>query len=167
MESTPLGGKDGRMTTTTTDEQVSALTARLRVLEDERAVLQTLYAYGHAIDYGHEDDWVGCFTDDGVFDVRMRKDPEISFRAAGRDELAAFISQHTRAPSTYHKHVLVEPRIVVDGNSSTVESYFMKVDAQDDARSQIVAIGRYRDRLQRGGDGRWRFQERIAEVEDM
>ena len=155
------------MTNTTTEEQVSALAARLHVLEAERAVLQTLYAYGHAIDYGHEDDWVGCFTDEGVFDVRMRKEPGLSFRAAGRPELAAFIAQHTRAPFAYHKHMLIEPRIVVAGDHSTVESYFLKVDAQDDTRSQIVAMGRYRNHLRLGADGRWRFEERIAEVEDM
>ena len=45
---------------------------RLAALEAERAILRTLYRYGHSIDYGLEQEWVDCFTEDGVFDVRRR-----------------------------------------------------------------------------------------------
>jgi ketosteroid isomerase-like protein len=149
-----------------TDLDVSALEARLRALEDERAIQGTLYQYGHSIDYGDEAGWVDCFTEDGVWDVRYRKGSKPRTLCEGRASLASYISGHTRAPAKYHKHVLVEPQIVVDGDSATVDSYFMKVDAQDEGRSEIVAIGRYRDDLVREADGRWRFRQRICEVED-
>jgi 3-phenylpropionate/cinnamic acid dioxygenase small subunit len=46
------------------------LEARIALLEDEQAILKNLYRYGHSIDYGDEEAWVDCFTEDGVFDVR-------------------------------------------------------------------------------------------------
>ena len=46
--------------------------SRLALLEAESAILKNLYRYGHAIDYGDEEAWVDCFTEDGVFDVRAR-----------------------------------------------------------------------------------------------
>jgi hypothetical protein len=49
---------------------VQELVKRLAALEEERAILRTLYRYGHSIDYGLELEWVDCFTEDGVFDVR-------------------------------------------------------------------------------------------------
>jgi alpha-D-ribose 1-methylphosphonate 5-triphosphate diphosphatase PhnM len=133
--------------------------------------VDTLARYGHAIDYGLEAVWLDCFTDDGAFDVRARNSAEMTRRFEGRSQLAGFVAQHTRAPDAYHKHLMVEPRVTVDGDEATAESYFVRVDADMAASgapgaTRIVAIGRYRDRLTRGPDGRWRFRERIAEVED-
>ena len=54
---------------------VEELVRRLAALEAERAILRTLYRYGHSIDYGLEQEWVDCFTEDGVFDVRRRVGP--------------------------------------------------------------------------------------------
>jgi hypothetical protein len=34
-----------------------------------------------------------------------------------------------------------------------------------DGRAEVGAFGRYRDRVTRGSDSRWRFVERIAEIE--
>ena len=142
------------------------LERRLEQLEAERAILATLYRYGHAIDYGDEASWVDCFTEDGAFDVRIRLHPELSFRAEGHEALWAFIRSHTRAPDVWHKHVLVEPRVTVDGDRAHVDSYFLKVDAQPEGSSLITAMGRYRDDLVRSADGCWRFVERVAEVDD-
>jgi hypothetical protein len=143
---------------------VQELIKRLAALEVERAILRTLYRYGHSIDYGLEQEWVDCFTADGVFDVRRRVGGA-SARYEGRAALAAFIAQHTRAPGKYHKHMLVEPVITVNGNQATVQSYFTRMDATSDGRPFIRAFGRYLDRMVKGADGVWRFKERVAEVE--
>jgi len=55
----------------------------------------------------------------------------------------------------------------VTGDSATVQSYFMRVEPRDGGPTQIVASGRYIDRLIRCDDGRWRFVERVAEIDDM
>ena len=142
------------------------LAARLALLEDERAILRTLNAYGHAIDYGDEASWVDCFTEDGSFDVRARLPHQPNRLIQGRDELRAFIAGHTRAPELWHKHLLVEPFVEIDGDSATCASYLAVVMEHED-EPVLRVFGRYRDRLVRCPDGRWRFLERIAEVESM
>ena len=142
------------------------LEARLVLLESEQAILKNLYRYGHSIDYGDEEAWVDCFTEDGVFDVRARLSHQPNRVISGRDELRAFIKRHTRAPELWHKHLLIEPLIEVDGDTATVRSYLAVVMEHED--EPIVRVfGRYRDRLVRCPDGRWRFRERIADVESM
>ena len=144
-------------------------TADLRVqvaqLMAERAVLDTLYRYGHSIDYGLEEDWLDCFTAGGAFDVRYRVGAKPSRRFEGYDDLASFIAAHSRAPHRWHKHLLLEPVIAIDGDRATARSYFTRLDAGDDGAPFVRAFGRYLDQLVRDPDGRWRFVERIAEVE--
>src|SRR5260370_32799603 len=145
---------------------LDGLVQRLRVLEDERGVLATLHRYGHALDYGAEEGWVDCFAADAHYEVR-----EPGHGTAGRvrtydgrGELAAFAARHTRAPEHFHKHVVVDPIIAVDGDRASAVSYFLRLDHVDGERV-VYAFGRYRDELGRGEDGRWRFAVRIAEVE--
>jgi SnoaL-like domain len=146
-----------------------ALIARLELLEAERAILETLYQYGHAVDYGPDADWLSCFTEDGVWDIRMRNNPSASFRCEGQAELRAGLDAQStvRVPAVYVKHLVVEPRIVISGDDATVESYFLRVEPGETGGSRIVASGRYLDRMVRCDDGRWRFKERIAEIDDM
>jgi SnoaL-like domain len=151
---------------------LDGLARRLSVLEDERGVLATLHRYGHALDYGAEANWVDCFTADAHYEVRgpgtgtgTGTGTAGSVRAYdGRDELAAFAARHTRAPEHFHKHVVVDPIVSVDGDRATAVSYFLRLDEADGERV-VYAFGRYRDELVRGEDGRWRFAVRVAEVE--
>jgi hypothetical protein len=143
----------------------SNLEERVRLLEEERSVLRTLHSYGHSIDYGLEESWVDLFTDDGSFDVRSRVDGERRVYS-GHEELKRYIAGHSRAPYGWHKHVLIEPIISLADGSATCESYFVLLFHHEGA-PLVRAFGRYRDRLTRGPDGRWRFAERIAEVESL
>ncbi|MBI2867803.1 MAG: nuclear transport factor 2 family protein [Chloroflexi bacterium] len=140
------------------------LQARLALLEEERAILRTLYRYGHSIDYGLEHDWVDCFTEDGAFDVRRRAGPA-GKRHAGRAALAAFVAQHTRAPAKYHKHLLIEPVITSDSAQAKAVSYFARLDESAAKVPFVRSFGRYHDTMLKCADGRWRFKERIADVE--
>ena len=146
------------MTVSTTE----SLESRVAVLEDERAILRLLHAYGHHLDYGLAEAWLDCFTEDGVFEVQRATPPGGLYR--GRDELRGFVSAHTHAPDKWHKHVVVDPIIRTDGDSAEVESYFMRLDRIDDI-PRIRTFGRYRDSLRRGEDGRWRLAKRVVEVE--
>ena len=56
--------------------------------------------------------------------------------------------------------------IDVDGDKATCVSYLVVVMEHEDV-PVLRVFGRYRDRLVRGDDGRWRFRERIAEIESM
>lgn len=136
------------------------LQARLALLEHEREIVRTLHAYGHAIDYGDEDGWVDCFAEDGMFDVRGR----IQHFVRGREELRRFIVRHTRAPDAWHKHFMVEPLVVLEDGFATCSSYFTVLRDLDGV-PVVGVFGRYLDRLVPEADGRWRFTERVAEVE--
>ena len=141
------------------------LVKRLELLEDEREILKTLYRYGHYIDYGLEQEWVGLFTEDGIYEIRLRQSGSV-IRKEGSQALAQFIAEHTSAPAKYHKHLLVEPLITLEGkNQATVESYFLRVD-EGEGKLYILAFGRYKDRLVKH-NSRWLFKERICEVEAL
>jgi 3-phenylpropionate/cinnamic acid dioxygenase small subunit len=145
---------------------------RLARLEDERSILDTLYQYSHCIDYGLEEQWVDCFTEDAVWESRRSPEaalgvlgrPGQAWVVRGRVELAKFIASHTRAPEAWHKHMLCEPRVDIDGDRAQVDSYFARIDLHPTG-SFIRAFGRYRDELVRSSDGRWRLSHRIAEID--
>jgi hypothetical protein len=91
------------------------------------------------------------------------------FQCRGRDEIRSSLDGQTamRAPALYAKHIVVDPRIVVSGDEASVHSYFLRVEPCDEGATRIVASGRYVDHMVRCTDGRWRFRERIAEIDDM
>jgi SnoaL-like domain len=156
----------GRRKGITVADRSTTVDERLARLEDERAVLDTLYRYGHAIDAGRHDDWVDCFTEDGVWDVRPGPATGDGVRRLflrGRDELAAFIPTHTHAPGAWHQHLLAEPQLALRGDRCDAESYFARIDGHP-AGCYVRAFGRYVDTLVRCPDGRWRIAERIAEI---
>ncbi|MGD9998783.1 MAG: nuclear transport factor 2 family protein [Acidimicrobiia bacterium] len=143
------------------------LASQIRLLLDEREILRTLYQYGHSIDYKLEQDYLDCYTADGVFDVRRRAGPVQGHREAGQAQLATYIAGHGGAPERWHKHMLMEPVITIDGDSARARSYWMRIDAAEDGTPYIMGFGRYLDTLTREADGRWRFVERVAEVEGV
>jgi uncharacterized protein (TIGR02246 family) len=131
---------------------------RLRALEDERDILRVLHTYGHALDYGVEDAFVDCWTEDAV--LHWPGPAPIG----GREAIRAAFRAHTHAPEHYHKHIVVDPLVAVDGDRATVHSMFMRLDTIE-GKPQIRAFGRYRDTLRREADGKWRLCERIPDIE--
>ena len=131
---------------------------RLRQLEDQQAILETLYGYGHCLDYGLEDAWIDCFTDDAVLDWPGRA------LMRGHAELRSGFRTHTHAPAVYHKHIVIDPRVAIKGDAATVHSMFARLDRYPDG-PHIRAFGRYRDNLVRCADGRWRLRERYPDIE--
>jgi ketosteroid isomerase-like protein len=134
------------------------LERRISALEDERSILLTMYAYGHSLDYGVEEEFLDCFAEDAVLHWAVRG------TFAGREAIRGAFRDHTHAPERYHKHLLIEPRIALDGDRAAATSYFVRIDRYDDG-PKVRNFGRYFDSFVRGGDGRWRFAERRAESE--
>lgn len=137
---------------------MASLEERVQRLEDEQAILDTLYAYGHGLDYGLEDAWIDCWTPQAELDWPGR--PFMRGHAQLREGFRA----HTHAPQVFHKHIVVEPVITITGDSATVDSMFARLDRYPGGPG-IRAFGRYRDTLVRCADGRWRFTARYPEVE--
>jgi hypothetical protein len=151
------------------------LKARLRRLEDQQAILEMLTRYAWAIDYGPDEEWPELFTKKASIDIRYRQGASLARVAAGtmhdtgvrhegREQLAAFKLGHTRAPASWHKHVVANVVIEVDGKAATARSYLVRVD-EVGGTMFVRTLGQYRDRLRRGADGQWRFVERIIHIE--
>jgi len=133
------------------------LESRLRALEDQQRILRRMHLYGHSLDYGARDLWLECFTDDAVLEW-----PHGTF--LGIREIGRAFDEHTHAPETLHKHVVVDPLIEIDGDRARVQSYFARLDERP-AGPIIRSMGRYRDVLVRSSDGDWRFAERLTDLE--
>ncbi len=137
---------------------------RLRLLEDERAILRTLYLYAHYLDAGRDEDWLDLFTEDAVLDVRRRVAGGTNkpHRHSGKDALRAFVTAHSKTaapPAAFDKHFYSSPLIVVEGDEAKVEQYSAGLDDAPSGPS-LGRFGRTFDHFVRQ-DGRWRFKERI------
>jgi ketosteroid isomerase-like protein len=141
-----------------------ALRSRVQLLEDERAILGVLHAYGHAIDYGDEERYLDLWTDGAAFDARGRGAGDAARVVRGREALADFAAHFSRPPQGWHKHLVIEPLIEVEGDAASATSYFA-VLREEGCQPILWVFGRYRDTLARCADGRWRLSLRIAEVE--
>jgi hypothetical protein len=132
---------------------------RLKLLEDERAILHRLYAYGHAIDYGYEDEFVDCWIPTGVL---YWPDPHPPY--VGREAIREVFRRHSHAPQVFHKHLIAEPRIAIDGDRATADVMYTRLDHYPTG-PEVSTYGRYRDVLVRCEDEQWRFLERRTERE--
>ncbi len=139
---------------------IMALQERVQRLEDERAILQTLYRYGHTIDGRLPEEWADCFVDDGYFEIRVREDGEPA-RHQGRAALMRFVELSQR-PGSLVQHGLMEPVIHIDGDTASVTSNWVMLRERGVSEPFLRGWGIYRDRLVRCPDGRWRFTERVA-----
>ena len=134
---------------------------RLARLEDERDILNLLYTYGHALDYGHEQAFMNCWTEDAYLEWTARP---ASFR--GRAEILRAFREHSHAPIARHKHLLIEPLIEIRGDEAEIVSMFARLDSYG-GLPKIRTFGRYLDRTRRCPDGRWRITYRKAESDVM
>ena len=150
------------------DPTLETLLARLEHLETERAIVDTLFAYGSSLDYGDRDRFLECFTPDAEYVVDMRSDADAGFTFRGHDELGGYFAGHSHAPDAWHKHVTTNPSVTIDGDRASVVSYFLRVDAgAEPGPAFVLASGRYLDDFVRGDDGVWRIRARRCEVENL
>jgi hypothetical protein len=124
-----------------------------------------MHRYSQLVDYGDQRGWVDLFTPDGHFEVRYLPRPELSLSLTGRDALERFIESHGRHDGAFRKHIVMDPEIVVDGDLATSSTYLVVIDAGPSPLAR--AVGRYLDTVVRCEDGRWRFAERVCEVEGL
>jgi uncharacterized protein (TIGR02246 family) len=126
---------------------------------EDREEIRELYArYAMTIDSGAFDEWVDCFTDDGVFEsARMG-------RHAGRDGLRRFTAIYKESlGGAAVRHVITNVSFQVDGDRGTGACYLVYYHLKD-GRVQQTAVGQYRDRL-RKSNGRWKFESRQVSLE--
>ncbi|MBI2866921.1 MAG: nuclear transport factor 2 family protein [Chloroflexi bacterium] len=144
-------------------QMMETVLKRLEAVENELAILRTMYQYAHGADYGPQEKYLDAFAEDGAFEHRSRIGHSRG-RHEGRQALAAFDSRRSKPPHGWTKHLLLNPMIAVSGEEAHAESFWVYL-ADGEAGPVLRSYGRYRDRLVKGRDGKWRIKERIAEAE--
>src|SRR5258708_4687856 len=113
--------------------------SRLRELEDERSIRDTIHQYCQSLDYGIEEEWLDCFTETAVWDWSVRDDviaraleqqglPSKPVRVEGIERLRAMVKGHTRPPERWHKHTVSNTRIKVDADTPTPATHSVPDD---------------------------------------
>jgi 3-phenylpropionate/cinnamic acid dioxygenase small subunit len=143
--------------------EMGELLARLRRLEDERAILDLIHAYSHGLDGKEYETFMECFTEDGRFAWKPIPEEVFVIDVRGTEQLDGFYrALETRVPGGLEHHALTNPRIVsYDGARARVVSWYVIVRDYG-GRPSVRSTGRYLDELVRGDDGRWRIHERLA-----
>ena len=145
-------------------DNIAKLEQRVALLEAQAAIFDLLYQYAHSIDYGDEQGFVDCFTEDAVWEAHNAVTGTVMSNT-GHTELMHFVAGHTRPPELYHKHLIIEPRVHIDGDTASSTCYFVLVVSPPGGVPEVVTFGRYVDRLQRDAAGNWRIANRRAEAE--
>jgi hypothetical protein len=152
----------GGIVTLTDDltQDLMELKQKLQLLEDKEAIRDVISRYAFAADLGRYDDFVGNFSDEGVwrvtgFDVRGN---ELRGEFAGRDQLMATISSPGHAAMVNNEqHLLVNFLIDVKGDTASAIGHLVQTlrwrggFGIGTCRMVKVALGRE--------DGEWRIVE--------
>lgn len=157
------------------------LEKRVQALEDERAILETIYNYGHYIDYGLKEEWLDLWIDNAVYHVTRRGQtlpqvivPQPEGGLKGKATLREYVMLHPNAPDAWHKHMVGSPKIRLESETeASAETYFYRLDEVQNGTSAIMegwayilVFGIYKDKFVKCDDGKWRFEERYVSMEN-
>jgi len=144
---------------------------RLSTLEDYRGIEQLLYMYAHTIDQHLADEWLDLFVADARYrSIRISPSGEretiVDFQGveAFRKFITDFTSGNRRPPGDSQKNFISQPIIRLHGDTAEAVTYFHLVVVHNGVK-EIFANGRYFDTLVRCSDSKWRFSDRMSEVE--
>ena len=115
--------------------------------------------YGRAFDNRLVDDYLDCFTPDGIFRSRF-PDGREQLRK-GHESLREFLV--SRGPAGAAGHVAYAPAVLsVQADEILASVPFARVSVSDEHPLDVWGV--YLDRIVPGLDGRWRFASREATV---
>jgi 3-phenylpropionate/cinnamic acid dioxygenase small subunit len=125
----------------------------------DRAEILDLYArYAHSIDDARFDEWLDCFTADGIFESARFG------RHAGRDALRRFCALYKESwQGAQVRHHMSTITFAVDGDRATGACYLSYYHCKD-GKIEVAAVGHYADRLRKEA-GRWRFEHRKVSLD--
>ena len=144
---------------------LETLERRLALLEDERAIREIIARYAHFADLGHDEAWVGQWTEDGVYDLITVLRAGIGYEGRIIHEGRAGLWEHALDPvaakamqgRALHMQDL-NLVIRTDGDTAVAESYSMTLMREGDA-TILHSAGIIRWTLRRV-DGHWRISEK-------
>ena len=122
-------------------------------LEDREEIRELYARYAFTIDYGPYDEWVKCFTADGVFDS-----PRLG-RHEGHDALTKFTATYKASRGDAEvRHMMTNVIFRIEGDMAKGGCYLTYYHCKN-GKATLQAIGRYKDEL-RKVDGEWLFHYR-------
>ncbi len=126
---------------------------------DDREEIRELYArYAFTIDHGPYEDWVKCFTPDGVFDS-----PRMG-RHEGHEGLRKFTAMYKHsAGDALVRHMITNVTFRIEGDRAMGGCYLNYYHVKG-GKATLEALGRYQDEL-RKVDGEWLFQYRRVYID--
>lgn len=124
-------------------------------MDDYEAIKQLVSRYNVAFDDFDVEGWVDCFTDDAVFN---RSNAGRAYR--GHDELRELITEYSQ--SMKGRHITTNFDITLNGETATMSCYLQLLDRDHGHSVAMFAV--YDDEL-RKIDGRWKFSQRLLEVD--
>ena len=121
---------------------------------EDREQIRELYSrYAYTIDHGPYEEWIRCFTEDGVFES-----PRFG-RHQGPDGLRRFVAIYKDSNGAAQvRHMMTNITFQVDGNRATGGCYLTYYHCKG-GKATLEALGRYEDEL-RKVNGTWLFQRR-------
>ena len=125
---------------------------------EDREEVRVLHArYCLTIDTGRYEEWIDCFTEDGVFES-----PRFG-KFSGRDGLKRFTALYKESlGGAQVQHIVANPAFDLDGSSGTGTSYLLYYHCKD-GKVQQCTVGYYTDRLRKTPAG-WRFVNRQVTI---
>ena len=145
--------------------ELSALKARVRLLEDETEICQLIAKYGPSVDSGSVDSAAELWTEDGVFAV---VGGELSFEMVGKAQVAEMVSGegHQLLIARGCAHVLSPPNIEIDGDTARGLNHAMNLrwDGEND-RFWVARVSANEWQFVRTAHG-WRVKHRTNSVLD-
>lgn len=141
--------------------RVDALEARLRQLEDERALRDLMAAYSFTADLHRGAPWVDLWTADGVYELGQHNvSGAYQGRFAGPEELLALITGPGMPPPGRSQHHVHGPVVFrVDGDRAEADGYSVTFVRREGEENAVWNLGFNRWTFRRE-DGRWRIAER-------
>ena len=126
-------------------------------LEDREEVRALHARYCLTIDSGRYDEWIDCFTEDGVFDS-----PRFG-KHSGRDGLERFAALYKESlGGAQVLHVVANPAFELDGDSGAGTPTCSTTTART-GKVQQSTVGYYTDKLRKTPAG-WRFASRQVTI---
>jgi uncharacterized protein (TIGR02246 family) len=127
-------------------------------LEDREEIRELYARYALTIDNGAYEDWIDCFTEDGVFESSR-----LGIHS-GREGLRGFTAIYRESlGGAQVRHVITNVTFKLEGEYGTGTCYLVYYHCKD-GRVQQAAVGHYQDTLRKSG-GRWRFASRKVSLD--
>lgn len=106
-----------------------------------------------------------CFEDDGVLQLAgtvFSGQTALREMFGGGAPRAAWTEPGRLLVQPGSMHLTTNPVVDIDGDVASAETDMITFVRGDDGRARITLLARYRDRLRRGEDGRWRLASRTG-----